>query len=157
MAEADAVDVHRVIPELRNTIAAADCVVSMAGYNTVCDIMSYRRRSVLVPRAKPSQEQSLRAERLRAWGVADVIQAEGLSPGSLADAIESALAEPAPAPRPLPLDGVERALNVFDDVCNCEAGTDVEAAVNGDHERPHSHTPVSPELVLVDPELVEGA
>jgi ATP-binding cassette subfamily B protein len=149
LPEADMVEVRRVIPELRNTIAAADCVVSMAGYNTVCDIMSYRRRSVLVPRAQPSQEQSLRAQRLRAWGVADVIQADDLRPQALAGAIENALAEPAAPPGPLPLGGIESALNVFDDVCDCDAGPEV----NGYEERPYSHEAISPELALVDPEL----
>jgi predicted glycosyltransferase len=139
-AEAHRIEVHRVIPELRNTIAEADCVVSMAGYNTVCDIMSFRRRSILVPRARPSREQSLRAQRLRAWGVADVIQADELRTESLADAIENALAEPPPSPGPLPLGGIESAMDVFDDVCGHEehAGVGVEARA------------VSPELALVD-------
>jgi ATP-binding cassette subfamily B protein len=121
LAEQQQIDCRRLIPELRNTIAAADCVVSMAGYNTVCDIMSYRRRSVLVPRAQPSREQSLRAQRLRAWGVADVLHADELRPESLAGAIEHALGEPAPSPGALRLGGIECALDVFDDVCDCEA------------------------------------
>jgi predicted glycosyltransferase len=153
LPDADRIDVRRVIPELRNTIATADCVVSMAGYNTVCDIMSYRRRSVLVPRARPSQEQSLRAQRLRSWGVADVIQADDLRPDSLAEAIENALAEPTTAPGPVPLGGIESALDVFDDICDCEASAHVSAEVDGIHERSHRHEAVSPELALVDPEL----
>jgi ATP-binding cassette, subfamily B, bacterial len=153
LAETDRIAVHHVIPELRNTIAAADCVVSMAGYNTVCDIMSYRRRSVLVPRAQPSKEQTLRAQRLGAWGVANVIQADELRPESLADAIENALADPAPSPGPVPLGGIESALNVFDDVCDCEAGAHVGAHANGNHARSQSQEAVSPELALVDPEL----
>ena len=139
LAEAHHVDVHRVLPELRNTIAEADCVVSMAGYNTVCDIMSYGRRSILVPRARPSREQSLRAERLRACGIANVIQADDLPPESLTHAIEHALEQPAPAMGALPLGGLESALNVFDDVCDLDVADDATA--------------VSPELVLVDPTL----
>ena len=139
LGEARGLEVHRVIPDLRSTIAEADCVVSMAGYNTVCDVMSYGRRSILVPRARPSREQSLRAQRLRACGVADVIQADDLRPESLADAIENALEGPAPAPGPLPLDGIESALNVFDDVCEQEGVADRVA--------------ISPELALVDPKL----
>jgi len=151
LADADGIEVQRVIPELRNTIAAADCVVSMAGYNTVCDIMSYGRRSVLVPRARPSREQSLRAQRLRALGVADVIDADELRPEPLAGAIEHALAEPTPSSAPLPLGGLDSALDVFDDVCDGKARARVAVRLNG--ERPHSREPVSPELVLVDPEL----
>jgi predicted glycosyltransferase len=139
LAAAHRIEVHRVIPELRNTIAEADCVVSMAGYNTVCDIMSYRRRSILVPRARPSREQSLRAQRLRARGVANVIQADELRPESLADAIENALEKPAPSAGLLPLGGIESALDVFDDA--------------GDHEDVADVGAVSPELALVDPTL----
>jgi predicted glycosyltransferase len=158
LAETHRIEVHRVIPELRNTIAEADCVVSMAGYNTVCDIMSYHRRSILVPRARPSREQSLRAQRLDVWGVADVIQADELRPESLADAIENALAaEPAPSSGPVPLGGIESALNVFDDVCECEASAQIGAEGNGYHERPHPDEAVSPELVLVDPKLAQRA
>src|SRR5262249_19613395 len=144
LAEADNIAVRRVVPELRNTIATADCVVSMAGYNTVCDIMSYHRSSVLVPRSHPSREQSLRAERLEEWGVADVVRAEELSPRSLAHAIEHALAKPGPSPGQVPLGGLESALDVFDGVC-AEVG-----ARAGRHGRgPHTDEPISPELVLV--------
>jgi predicted glycosyltransferase len=154
LAEAHRIEVHRVIPELRNTIAEADCVVSMAGYNTVCDIMSYRRRSILVPRARPSREQSLRAQRLRACGVASVIQADELDPESLADAIENALEEPAPSPDTLPLGGIESALDVFDAVCEREANVHVGAEGDGGHDRKDANRPaISPDLVLVDPTL----
>src|SRR5439155_21699938 len=36
LTEHDGVRVHRLDPDLRTTVATADCVVSMAGYNTVC-------------------------------------------------------------------------------------------------------------------------
>jgi predicted glycosyltransferase len=154
LAEAHQIEVHRVIPELRNTIAEADCVVSMAGYNTVCDIMSYRRRSILVPRARPSREQSLRARRLGARGVANVIQSDELRPESLADAIENALKEPAPSPGAVPLGGIESALKVFDDVCESETSLHVGAEGHGNHERRDANpAAVSPELALVDPML----
>ena len=115
LAGSDGVAVHHVVPELRNSVARADCVVSMAGYNTVCDILSYRRRSVLVPRAGPSKEQSLRAERLREWGVAEVVRPDELHADGLADAIENVLERPASSP-PVPLAGLKRALDVFDGV-----------------------------------------
>src|SRR5262249_15320100 len=158
LAEAHHVEVHRVIPELRNTIAEADCVVSMAGYNTVCDVMSYGRRSILVPRARPSQEQSLRAQRLREWGVADVIEAEELHSESLAAASGNALAEPAPSPGALPLGGLQNALDVFDDACDHEQVAGVGAELDGDHERANAaRAVVSPELALVDPTIARHA
>jgi ATP-binding cassette subfamily B protein len=115
LAEHDGVAVQHVVPELRNSLAHADCVVSMAGYNTVCDIMSYGRRSVLVPRVGPSKEQSLRAERLREWGVAEVVGPDQLHEDGLAAAIANALERPSFA-APVPLAGLERAVDVFDGV-----------------------------------------
>ncbi|MGL5922332.1 glycosyltransferase family protein [Chroococcidiopsis sp.] len=55
--------------DLMSYINAADIVVSMAGYNTVCEILSARKPSVIIPRSKPSQEQSIRAERMASLGL----------------------------------------------------------------------------------------
>ena len=41
----------------------ADCVVSMGGYNTMCEIVSARRPSLILPRSTPRQEQAIRARR----------------------------------------------------------------------------------------------
>jgi len=106
------VDVERIVPDLRRHIAIADCVVAMAGYNTVCDILSFRRAAVLTPRAGPSQEQNLRANRLEQWGVATVL-GEGRDSAGLGAAITAAMASP-PAAAPVPLGGIEAALDVFD-------------------------------------------
>jgi len=106
------VAVHRVHPDLRRAIAAADCVVAMAGYNTVCDILSFQRRAVLTPRSGPSQEQRLRAARLEQWGVAHLLS-EGRDGDRLAAAITSAMAA-TPATAPVPLGGIQAALDVFD-------------------------------------------
>ena len=108
------IEVQRVMPDLRREIARADCVVSMAGYNTVCDVLSYRRRAVLIPRAGPSLEQTLRAERMKEWAVAHVVDNRELSGNALADAIGGALSRESVPPSPLPLEGLERALDVFD-------------------------------------------
>jgi cell division septum initiation protein DivIVA len=117
LAERCGIEVRRVVPELRYMVASADCVVSMAGYNTVCDIMSYRRRAVLVPRAGPSSEQALRAERLCEWRLAQIIPPSELEPETLANAIVDALERKAPPPAPVTLTGLEQALDVFDGVC----------------------------------------
>jgi predicted glycosyltransferase len=109
------VRVERSLPTLRSLVARAHCVVAMAGYNTACDILSYRRRAVLVPRPGPSLEQSLRAHRLGQWGVARVVRAGELDPARLAGEMAAALETPGiPPAAPIPLAGVERALDVFD-------------------------------------------
>lgn len=108
------VEVRRVVPGLRQEVAAADCIVAMAGYNTVCDVLSYRRPAVLVPRPGPSQEQSLRADRLQAWNAAEVIRPPELSSREMANAIRSVLSRGEPAAPPVSLDGVRNTLDVLD-------------------------------------------
>jgi predicted glycosyltransferase len=108
------VEVKRVVPELRREVARADCVVGMAGYNTVCDVLSYRRPAVLVPRPGPSQEQSLRADRLQDWSAAEVIRPPELSSREMASAIRSAISRGEPSTAPVSLDGVRNTLDVLD-------------------------------------------
>jgi ATP-binding cassette subfamily B protein len=108
------VEVRRVVPELRRELAGADCVVGMAGYNTVCDVLSYRRPAVLVPRPGPSQEQSMRADRLEAWQAVQVVRTPELSGPAIATAIQTALSRGEPTTPPVSLEGLSHALDVLD-------------------------------------------
>jgi predicted glycosyltransferase len=108
------VEVRRVVPDLRLEVAQADCIVAMAGYNTVCDVLSYRRPAVLVPRPGPSHEQSLRADRLQAWNAAEVVHPSELSSREMANAIRTALSHGEPPAAPISLDGVRNTLEVLD-------------------------------------------
>jgi predicted glycosyltransferase len=71
-------------PEADVFIAGADRVVGMAGYNTVCSVLSFCRPALLVPRLTPRREQWIRAERLRELRLVDVISPEQLNPTNLA-------------------------------------------------------------------------
>jgi predicted glycosyltransferase len=50
----------------------AERVIAMGGYNTTCELLSFQKRSLIVPRIKPRREQLVRAERLQALGLVDV-------------------------------------------------------------------------------------
>ena len=41
----------------------ARAIVSMGGYNTFCEILSFDKRALLVPRSRPRREQHIRAAR----------------------------------------------------------------------------------------------
>src|SRR5262249_59750175 len=101
--EAAGLMVRRMLPELRAHVALADCVVSMAGYNTCCDLLTFARPSVLVPRRAPSREQSIRANRLAEWGVTSVVPADQADAEHLVEAIATALDGPLPPASPAPL------------------------------------------------------
>ncbi len=51
----------------------ADCVVGMGGYNTTCEILSFEKRALIVPRIQPREEQLIRAQRLQALGLVDML------------------------------------------------------------------------------------
>jgi predicted glycosyltransferase len=112
--EAAGLTVRRSVPELRAHVALADCVVGMAGYNTCCDLLTFRRPGVLVPRPGPSAEQTIRAEQLGSWGVANVIVPGDTDRIDLTDAIAAALDGDGPAKPPVRIDGLDAAVEVFD-------------------------------------------
>ena len=58
----------------------AACVVCMGGYNTFCELMSFDKRAVLVPRSRPRREQLIRAERASALGLLSYLDGDGERP-----------------------------------------------------------------------------
>jgi predicted glycosyltransferase len=53
-------------------------VVAMGGYNTFCEILSFGKPALLVPRTEPRQEQALRAERAAQLGLVHVLADDGV-------------------------------------------------------------------------------
>jgi predicted glycosyltransferase len=53
----------------------AETILCMAGYNSTLEALAAGRRPILLPRRKPRREQAIRAERLQALGLADVVDA----------------------------------------------------------------------------------
>jgi predicted glycosyltransferase len=71
----------RIVKFYRNmekAILAADCVVSMGGYNTMCEIICAGRPSLIIPRSIPRQEQLIRARLFADQGLLEYIPCEGL-------------------------------------------------------------------------------
>ncbi len=55
--------------KMEKAILAADCVVSMGGYNTICEVICAGRPSLVVPRSTPREEQLIRARIFAARGL----------------------------------------------------------------------------------------
>ena len=100
MPEEDAAILHslatprcRVVTQADNLqlFAAADAVVSMGGYNSVCEVLAAGRPLVVVPRATDKVEQEIRARLLAQHGLARCVHPRELNAGRLADALEWAL------------------------------------------------------------------
>jgi predicted glycosyltransferase len=69
--------------------AGAEGVVSMGGYNTFCEVLSFDKRAVIVPRTKPRLEQWIRANRAEELGLVRNLDQfrDGLTPQSMIAAI----------------------------------------------------------------------
>ena len=93
--------------DMTSRYAAADLVVSMAGYNTVCELLSCATRAVLVPRSQPVGEQLLRARLLAARGSFGVVEPDALRPDTLMSAVLRRLEQP-PSAVTVDLDGLPR-------------------------------------------------
>jgi predicted glycosyltransferase len=85
------VSLREFTDDLMSYLGAADVVVSMAGYNTVCEILSLRKRAVVVPRVRPVPEQWMRAERMSRLGLFKVVHPDGLTPQELMRALRTEL------------------------------------------------------------------
>ena len=95
-------------PDLTRRYAEADVVVSMAGYNTVCEMLSFARRAILVPRAEPVMEQLIRARLLAAQGLFEIVEPQDLTPEVLIGKVLASF-KPSPiTPEPLNMDGLPR-------------------------------------------------
>lgn len=93
-------------PDLTALYAEADIVVSMAGYNTVCELLSFGCHAILVPRAEPVKEQLIRARLLSAQGIFDIIEPQDLNPENMINKVLAALKPVAVVPIPFELDGL---------------------------------------------------
>jgi predicted glycosyltransferase len=90
------------VPDLAPLIHRADRVIAMGGYNTVCEVLSFEKHALIVPRVSPKPEQWIRAQRMQQLGLLDVLHPDDLSPAAL-----SAWLARDPGPRPSPRSRVD--------------------------------------------------
>ncbi|MFK7857535.1 MAG: glycosyltransferase family protein [Granulosicoccus sp.] len=58
---------------MEELISSAKAVVSMGGYNTFCEILSFDKPALIVPRTVPREEQLIRTTRAAELGMVDMI------------------------------------------------------------------------------------
>ncbi len=101
-------------PDLPAHIAAARVSVSQAGYNTVAETLACGTPMVLVPFAEGGEdEQTVRARRLTANGLAHTLDARDLTPTALARAIDEAVCTPAGNRPEVALEGARRSAELL--------------------------------------------
>ncbi len=90
-------------------MANAAGIVAMGGYNTFCEILSFDKRAMLVPRVAPRLEQRIRALRAGELALARVLEPNAAAdPRVMARALHELPAQPRPSEAAIPglLDGL---------------------------------------------------
>ena len=82
--------------QMEKIFAAADVVVSMGGYNTLCEILGQGTVSLVIPRETPRKEQLIRARAFNRQNLVDYIPWDDFTPELLRKKVLSLLRNPEP-------------------------------------------------------------
>lgn len=122
IASIEVIDFDSRMEEL---IAGAKAVVSMGGYNTFCEILSFDKPALIIPRTKPREEQLLRTQRAQTLGLVDMLlPIDAEDPQKMASALRVLPDRPKPSERvekTFELDGLTHLSDVIGDICRARA------------------------------------
>ncbi len=105
----DNVEVITFDAHMESLIDQAVGVVAMGGYNTFCEILSFDKPALIVPRTVPRKEQYIRASRAQDIGLVRMLVDDGVrSPRDMSTALRVLADQPRPskAMRPGMMDGL---------------------------------------------------
>ncbi|MAF96595.1 MAG: hypothetical protein CMM60_12685 [Rhodospirillaceae bacterium] len=110
-AKLDRVEVISFDSRMEVLMANSVGVVSMGGYNTFCEVMSYDKRALVIPRMEPRKEQLYRATRAGELGLLKVLIPDGdLDTRTMVEALGNLPDQQKPSQSLLPgmLEGLDR-------------------------------------------------
>ncbi len=114
LANVEAITFNARVEQL---MAGAAGVVAMGGYNTFCEILSFDKPSLIVPRTRPRMEQYIRAGRAQELGLVSMLSdAYPRSARRMVDALRILPTQPRPSSISIPalLDGLDNINQVVD-------------------------------------------
>jgi predicted glycosyltransferase len=116
--------ISEFIPDLRPYLKAADVVVTMCGYNTAAEILTYKPQAIVVPRtwrygefanrsrSRQEHEQIIRARALARFGFVHLIEPEDLNARQLSERISEIMKSPGRKSRKkINVQGVKKAVH----------------------------------------------
>lgn len=117
--------VKRFCKQVLEYMQYADLVLSTGGYNSICDILSYRKKAIIIPVGGSFDEHKARAELLASNGFMRVLPPEELTSLRLREMVRTMFASP---PKVLlrkkrsefPLDGLEAITDRLKALANLE-------------------------------------
>lgn len=114
LGRVQAINFHTNMEAMVNGAAG---LVTMGGYNTFCETLSFDKPSLIVPRTHPRLEQFIRASRAEELGLAKLLLASGDNDaGRMAAALHALPGQPKPSAAKLPglLGGLQQIEILFD-------------------------------------------
>ncbi len=119
VARLDRVEAITFDAQVESRMADAAGVVAMGGYNTFCEILSFDKPAVIVPRTRPRMEQYIRASRAESLGLVRMLEPDrGRDPASMARALRELAGQSRPSQVVVPgllegLDNIRRLVNLW--------------------------------------------
>jgi predicted glycosyltransferase len=110
VAKIGRVDAITFDTRIESLMARAAGVVAMGGYNTFCEILSFDKRALIVPRTKPRLEQYIRSTRAQQLGLVQMLVDDGVhDPRVMATALRHLPQQSLPSHTVVPglLDGLD--------------------------------------------------
>lgn len=111
---------------MEELIADARAVVAMGGYNTYCEILSFDKPALIVPRVNPREEQLIRASRAAELGLVQMLSSEdSCHPQVLSQALKELMRRPPPSQtsQSLRLEGLRNISQIVGDLLDDRART----------------------------------
>ncbi len=121
LANVEVIDFDSRMEEL---IASAKAVVSMGGYNTFCEILSFDKPALIIPRTTPREEQLIRTQRAVKLGMVDMLLPEDAeNPIKMSAALKALPDRPKPSERAakFELDGLNNVSQIVGSLFNDRA------------------------------------
>ena len=95
--------------ELESIMTRCDAVVGMCGYNTFCEVISFDKPALYLPRTSPREEQLIRATRASELGACQILDFDSAhDPSKMLEALRGLVTAPPPsrASSPLNIEGL---------------------------------------------------
>lgn len=94
----DQVDALTFTPNFEILVKKSTAMIAMGGYNTFCEVLSFDKPALIVPRVVPRLEQLIRAEKAADLGLVTVLHPDQLNDTqAMIDRIEALIEQPAPS------------------------------------------------------------
>jgi len=97
-----------LISEPAALLSLAERVITMGGYNSVCEVVSHDKHALIIPRTSPRREQLIRARKLADLGLIEWLDPDILTPAAISEWLQ----RPSPTARVrhrMDMRGLERA------------------------------------------------